>query len=52
MMRFDKRSVKSNLTRANLAVGLGIGVITLLLVGFIILKNSGVRSVGHAAMSD
>jgi len=40
-------AVKSkNLTRADLAVGLGIGVITLLFVGLIILKNNGARSIG------
>jgi hypothetical protein len=40
------RSAKSNLTRADLSVGFGIGVIALLLVGLIILKNNGVRSIG------
>ncbi len=40
------RSSKSNLTRAELLVGLGIGVIALLLVGLIILKNNGARSAG------
>ena len=40
-------AVKSeNLTRADLAVGLGIGVIALLLVRLIILKNNGARSIG------
>jgi hypothetical protein len=40
------RSAKSNLTRADLAVGLGIGVIALVLVGLIILKSNGVLSIG------
>ena len=35
------RTAKSNLTRADLWVGLGIGVIALFLVGLIILKNNG-----------
>jgi hypothetical protein len=39
------RIAKSGLTRADLLVGLGIGVIALLLVGLIILKNNGARSV-------
>jgi hypothetical protein len=39
------RTAKSGLTRADLFVGLGIGVIALLLVGLIILKNNGERSV-------
>lgn len=39
------RTAKSDLTRADLFVGLGIGVIALLLVGLIILKNNGARSV-------
>ena len=37
---------KNKLTRADLLVGLGIGVIALLLVGLIILKNNGARYVG------
>jgi hypothetical protein len=39
------RIAKSGLTRADLLVGLGIGVIALLLVGLILLKNNGARSV-------
>jgi hypothetical protein len=39
------RTGKSNLTRADLFVGLGIGVIAFLLVGLIILKNNGARSI-------
>jgi hypothetical protein len=39
------RIAKSGLTRADLLVGLGIGVIALLLVRLIILKNNGARSV-------
>jgi hypothetical protein len=40
-------AVKSeNLTRADLAIGLGIGVIALLLVGLIILRDNGTRSIG------
>jgi hypothetical protein len=37
---------KNKLTRADLAVGLGISVIAWLLVGFIILRINGARSIG------
>lgn len=40
------RTAKSDLTGADLLVGLGIFVIALLLVGLIILKNNGARSIG------
>jgi hypothetical protein len=40
------RTAKPNLTRADLSVGLGIGVIAILLVGLIILKSNGARSTG------
>jgi hypothetical protein len=39
------RTAKSSLTRAELLVGVGIGVIALLLVGLIILENNGTRSI-------